>query len=424
MLKVPQRILDKLICAHCGDYLSVGPIALNENSDQVCGRCYRIMTEDKRTNYVQQIGLEAVAELLIFPCRYYTLGCLHTFQFNNENGHEATCPFRYNTLPLRDASRSVKQDDYVSRTKENPSYESPEIQLTVNCKKNYKQILSNNIKLSANIKGKGQYQLSLVNNITPEIKHNISINLEILILIDDSPQIGFSYVTVQPQVEEPIYESVSSIASIKCVNCQQNVLNIEVFHCAFGHCLCRFCTANLCVICGHKPSSEAQSFCKNHAKGCTSLFGSSDVRKHEIDCEFNNFPCPLDECPFVDSLLKLGSHVSQVHKNKVVNSNEMNVTITHKDQNWLFFCYSKLFYCRYFNFYDRIEFIVEYIGSNDSAASYKYKVTCLSEKLKNVKSNYCLGWNEVFLNKGIVFDVCTDRSFKSEIHIEISNVIK
>lgn len=93
MVDVPSSLLPKLRCSLCDGYLSVSPVMVSTES-QICGRCFRILPEQAKRKYVRETGLEAVAEILTFPCRYRGQGCAFRVHFDEAEDHERECPHR------------------------------------------------------------------------------------------------------------------------------------------------------------------------------------------------------------------------------------------------------------------------------------------------------------------------------------------
>ncbi|KAJ3627830.1 hypothetical protein MTP99_015179 [Tenebrio molitor] len=420
MLDVPKHILKKLQCVQCGGYLSNGPIMVNKHNEQLCGRCFKISPESVKTEYVRQVGLEAVAELLIFPCRYNIQGCPYTSQWNKGIDHEAGCPHRYDTLPLEEILSSKHNISNECLSKAVGDTEFTYTSSSVEMKVEYDSALEGEeiIKLSIDISGKNDNNLYLSNNINSQSARSVTLGLGMVISPKVVPMITDGYVCVKKQETEPIYEKVSYIPkSISCANCQKNILNSEIFYCPFSHSLCRFCKNNLCYVCGIASNSTSKHYCKNYTRGCTDLFETENVRRHEIDCEFNNHKCPL--CEFIDSLNNFITHFVREH-DRVISSNELSVTLSRKDQDWYFYCYNKLFHCRYYNFVDSVEFIVMYVGSNNNARRYKYEVGLLTGQSENLKKTAkCLGWNETTLGRAVEFEVANNLRQNLQVHMQI-----
>ncbi|RZC37466.1 Sina domain containing protein [Asbolus verrucosus] len=422
MLEVPKHILQKLLCAQCGAYLSNGPIMLSKQNDQICGRCFKILPDDLKANYLHQIGLEAVAELLIFPCRYSPQGCTHTFQWNKDEDHEVKCPHRYNTLPLEEfLSMSGNKETGTEHTSE-----SEELQLQVSCENvfdsNYFEGVDS-LKVKAEISGKCGGELTVTNTLNSQVKTDAVLNCEMVIALGTVPKIAFSFIDVRNKEVEHLYETVTHLSqNIKCANCKRNIFNLEIFHCPFSHSLCKQCKSSVCEICGRLPNSVAQHYCKNFTKGCTQLFSGVEIKKHEIDCEFSNFKCPFyDECAFNDCINNLNAHFMHTHHKHVTTANEVDVVLTRKDQSWYLYCHNKLFTCRYYNFEDVIEFVVAYIGSNDNAHCYRYEVVLLTASCEaiNKKGTRCLGWNEIALARAVTFDLQNECRKKLKARLSI-----
>lgn len=382
-----------------------------KNGGQVCGKCFNILPDEKKSTCVRQTGLEAITEILLFPCRYHQQGCFFTFPFNTGNKHEVTCPHRHTTLPLLPPPPQQETSPIEYR------YESEQVSLKIKCE-TVKNQYENDDKLELNLEitGNNGYDFNLKK--VRQMETNIMVDLEGVVAPNH-------YLT---NIVENHYETISSTgAHIACNKCRKYVNGDATYHCLFGHNCCKNCKGLPCLICGREIAGEPRFYCRNRSKGCVQLFLNCEITKHESDCEYNDFYCPIDKCGYIGILNNLLKHFLNQHDKDTINNTSLDTTLNKKDQQWYFYCYNRLFHCKYYHFDNFIEFIVKYIGSNDDARSFKYEVfitdnnTCfIGEKCKN---NYCSGWNEVLLDKAVSFifdeEKRASKSMKFDVKISI-----
>lgn len=93
-MELTAEKLKKLKCCSCKNYLSVFPIMMNIFGDNICGRCYEILSANQEPGvFLRNSAYEELASSCIFPCRYQINGC--PYQINGEmmSAHEHQCSF-------------------------------------------------------------------------------------------------------------------------------------------------------------------------------------------------------------------------------------------------------------------------------------------------------------------------------------------
>lgn len=93
--------LAELKCFSCGCYLSVGPVTVGSDGNNICGRC------PAESNHVGNKIVEILAMAYEFPCRYDVNGCSVSLPFGTEMiEHETVCEFKFkigqNVCPITD----------------------------------------------------------------------------------------------------------------------------------------------------------------------------------------------------------------------------------------------------------------------------------------------------------------------------------
>lgn len=413
MVDIPRSILNKLRCSRCEGYLSISPVMVTTGA-QICGKCFKILPAEEKRRYVREIGLEAVAEMLIFPCRYHQQGCRYDVLFNNGEDHERECPHRH---ILQYSNQTAEADDNNDST--NPHSLFPNNSLAVKCQsmelrleskyslKQYNQSKSNALlRYTMDIGARAGYALCLQSE---QYINPIEIKVEGAIALKNTPESIYCEIKIkdgpknQPAPKkEHVYESINSrIDGVrKCNNCNSTIVN-EAFYCLRGHHFCRNCRGEACLHCTTHVSTTPLFACKNYIHGCKETLFSLDVRKHQADCEFNGFRCPVASCDWHGILKTTKLHVLEKHSDKAVESAEISKQSTTTDDAWLMFAYDNMFKCKYFYYETFVEFLVIYIGSHDKAQRFKYEIEIPFNHKTLKKSAACIGWNGFSLESGI-----------------------
>lgn len=420
MVDIPKSILNKLHCSQCEGYLSISPVMVTTGA-QICGKCFKILPADEKRRYVREIGLEAVAEMLIFPCRYHQQGCRFQILFDKGEDHEKECPYQHilqyphQTAEVDDNNDSTSAMLSVNSLFHNSTLSVNRLSKELRLESKYSLKQSNQSKNKASLKytidisANNGYTLCLQSE---QYLRPVEIKVEGAIAIKNIPESIYSdikikdasksiYCNLSPRTEH-VYESINSSHGCvrKCNNCYNTIVN-EAFYCLHGHCFCKNCRANACLHCTSHVSSTPRYACKNYTQGCKETLFSLDIRKHQDDCEFNRFKCPVAECDWHGILKSTKLHVLEKHSDNTVESAEISRKSTTSDEAWLMFAYDNVFKCKYFYYDTFVEFLVIYVGSHDKANSFKYEIE-VPFNYKTLKKNArCIGWNSSSLESGV-----------------------
>lgn len=410
MVDIPKSILNKLRCSRCEGYLSIAPVMVTTAGAQICGKCFKILPTDERRRYVREIGLEAVAEMLIYPCRYHQQGCKFQILFNNGEDHERECPHRHSLYenqinndvndPLLVDSQSLFRDNPLS-----VQCQSNELRLEGKYSLKQNQQSKNNalLKYTIDIGATSGYALCLQSE---QYLKPVEIKLEGAIALKNHPESIYCEINTKdgynntPQTTEHVYESINSRVR-KCNNCTSTIVN-EAFYCQRGHCFCWNCREISCLHCMSYVSSTPRYACKNYAIGCKeTLVSPNNARKHQTECEFNSLQCPVAGCEWCGILKMLKLHVLERHTDNIIESVEISKKSTTSDLEWVMFAYENLFKCKYFYYDNFVEFLVVYIGSHDNAKQFKYEIQVPFNYKTLKKTATCIGWNGFSLESGV-----------------------
>lgn len=419
MIRIPGRVLNSLQCTICAGYLNVSPIMVSNNS-QICGKCFDILPQEDKQNCLRQIGLEAVADILVFPCRYHDHGCTQEVCFNSTEDHEKECQYRFHVLNTNDSDNSFV-DSNTLNTHNTDTFESQDFK-TISVSKDTKDVKVNaafKLKPSAKYLDNAllKYQINICGNDenalclqSEQYIRKVQIVMEGALSVRGVPENIFCDVRTKGATEtitshnayEPTYDTIDNRNDGgSCNNCRKPIL-MEVYHCPHGHDYCRNCKGMNCLYCITSVSHIPKYYCKNFARGCKEKLSATDVSKHETDCEFNSFRCPLPACDWHGTLSIMRLHVQENHSDKVTLNMMIRRASTSHDQNWFMFAHDNIFKCKYFYFGDYVEFLIIYLGSNDNAQKFKYEVEVLFHGKSLTRSAYSIGWNGFSIDKGIL----------------------
>lgn len=366
----------------------------------MCGKCFELLPLHEQGKCVKQVGLEAVAALIKFPCRFYKSGCQQTFALNEPTNHEESCP--YNQHLHCDRSKEVTYDQVHQN---NNSYQNVEYTVTygnvisdLNFRLRENHLRSSfNLKFNMNLKGTNGYRLLLQKN--NEVRAgNMEMELNGAILFKECPQVVFTDMKMKP-IKENIYETIKP-AKIQCANCQKT-LKDEIHHCLFGHMTCYNCKGAMCVVCSVQMNSDMKRKCKNFSVGCNEIPPLSELRNHEDNCIFNNRICPFEGCSFSNVFNEMKIHLEKSHPDDAFADNQILKRCNTADDSFALLCYSTIFKCSYYYFEDYVEFVVIHFGSTTETDNYTCEILLVENDL--MKRGICADWNNFMLSKSIKF---------------------
>lgn len=408
MLQIPQHILDGLRCYLCNGYLSVKPILVRPENQQVCGKCYKTLSNEEKYKCVRQIGLEHLAVLLNFPCRYNVSGCGFTFKFNDKNTHEEECQYRYRTIRSPGTQEDCVISHYLGTFANEINVHSDEIQavFSYEIKENKYSKDLKNLNYTLDIRSGCDSDLMIKNKCNYNEYKAVRLSLDGSVLLGEQPESVYSNINVIPiQQDDIIYASLQRDLFIDtfCCNCKAKITN-DHNYCLLGHPSCNNCKEIMCSKCENIKANETNGFCKNYTKGCMKWILQDEQSNHSINCEYNNVNCPVPACSFSDILYNLKKHLQDNHHDTTHFTSEIAHTFTHKDDTIVLVCFENIFKCVYYYYKSFVEFNITYIGTVDSAKSYVYEITALTNDGPVIKRASCSNWNDVSLEKGISFD--------------------
>lgn len=401
MFRIPQNVLEKLRCSLCDGYLSVKPLMVRAEDEQICGRCFKLLPTEKKEKCVRQIGFESLAEELIFPCRYNTLGCKYSFSWCDEKDHEKECPYGSGLLSVNNESQMSIQSNYNTRNDSRNEFtaESEELNVTFKFKINE----STNILLyQMKITGNADKNISLNSGYSQE---DVEIFVKGTVSLQNSPQPIYTELRINHSQKDDLYASLNSMIPVKksCATCKAEVKD-GTHNCVLGHSCCENCKGKMCTVCVKAMERQSKRFCRNYEKGCLGVFFFDEIHYHEADCEHNNIKCPLEPCNSIEVIPKLKIHLKEDHFNNIFFENLVNRYFSTKDDNFVILVYDSIFKCVYFYYKTFVEIFVTYIGSSKDASKYLYEVAVNTNEGEHRKRSKCSHWNNLMLEQGVTFN--------------------
>lgn len=401
MYRIPQNILDNLRCSLCDGYLSVKPLMVKAEDQQICGRCFKLLPTEEKDKCVRQIGLETLAEVLIFPCRYNTWGCDYSFSWCDDKDHERECPYGCELLSVKNESQTSIQSYYNTRNEYRDEFKAESDDLIARFK--YKINENSNILVyQLKIKGNADKNVSIISGYLQE---DLEITVKGTVSLQNTPQPIYTELKLNPSYKDNLYESLNSVVIVKkrCANCKAEIKE-DTYNCLLGHSCCENCKGKMCTVCVKTMERQSKRFCKNYEKGCLGVFFFDQIHDHEADCEYNDIKCPLEPCNMIDVLPKLKNHLKEDHLNNIFLENEVNRYFSTKDDNFVILTYDSIFKCVYFYYKSFVEIFVTYVGSSKEASKYFYEVAIITNQVEQKKRSKCSHWNNLMLEQGVIFN--------------------
>ncbi|KAJ8978195.1 hypothetical protein NQ317_013141 [Molorchus minor] len=240
MFQIPQCVLENLKCALCDGYLNIKPLMIKPDGEQICGNCTEIIPIEEKEKCLRQIGLETLAQLFVFPCRYHRQGCKHRFAWNTDNSHEEICPYRYRTSLSSMPSRSSREFDHYNVQQGHVSdlngmisdftydFKNDDSGPAVPPYENARKYQNDNDLLAAD---------TSIQRLTGLVYDEATNNI----------------------VEENMYEALGNKSARQCSTCKA-VVDDDVYTCLFGHLSCINCKRNMCKMCVNLLEKDSKNY--------------------------------------------------------------------------------------------------------------------------------------------------------------------
>jgi E3 ubiquitin-protein ligase SIAH1 len=92
-----QELVNLFECPVCFDY-ALPPILQCQSGHIVCSQCRQKLSSCPTCRgplgNIRNLGMEKVADTIVFPCKYQTNGCLLSLMHKHKLEHEDSCDFR------------------------------------------------------------------------------------------------------------------------------------------------------------------------------------------------------------------------------------------------------------------------------------------------------------------------------------------
>ncbi|XP_072394628.1 uncharacterized protein [Diabrotica undecimpunctata] len=180
------------------------------------------------------------------------------------------------------------------------------------------------------------------------------------------------------------------LANMECPVCLDFMLP-PIYQCANGHSYCEKCKIkieNKCALC-RVAIHETRNFtlekmielliypCKYHKAGCTYSCISTEIRDHEICCEFGPFICPLKDtanCDWEGSHSKLFDHIDNNHNEFILKSDQISIPFNDQTMKTYIIKYEKKIFQFHYNYgKQKLYLCVQIIGRSTDAKKYRFE---------------------------------------------------
>ncbi|XP_060524233.1 uncharacterized protein LOC132700736 [Cylas formicarius] len=144
----------------------------------------------------------------------------------------------------------------------------------------------------------------------------------------------FNFEEIRRKTPARRHPSTASLESIKedernpellCTNCE-SVMNPPIFLCISGHNFCTSCglAKRVCVVCDERITEERNLdleeksinhtyACRNRKLGCSKKLPYLEMRKHEVNCKYCLYKCPVEECGYTAQFKNMHHHLKLIH---------------------------------------------------------------------------------------------------------------
>ncbi|KAF2894090.1 hypothetical protein ILUMI_12079 [Ignelater luminosus] len=136
------------------------------------------------------------------------------------------------------------------------------------------------------------------------------------------------------------------LQELECPVCSE-YMHHPIYLCATGHSICGSCKIGLLIcplcsdsmLCSRNYTLEKISYhikfnCKYKDLGCAFISTSDEIKKHEVDCEFNTCDCPFEKiciCAWSGRRIDVLDHI-QTH-NALLSNNGSWFSIAYQNEN-------------------------------------------------------------------------------------------
>ncbi|CAG9825617.1 unnamed protein product [Phaedon cochleariae] len=373
----------------------------------VCGKCYKILPPSEKQKCTRQIGLESLAEILAFPCRYDAQGCPRTFNWCDETNHESECPYR----TLLDTNADAGKRSLIFWPKDEMSCENGRVRAVFKYEVEENKYANEfkNLRYSLKIRGMGDNVIAIKCNDNRSSPHcedlkNVELSLEGSIFLGAKPEALYNDIKIESLVPENPYQTLDSLTMRPCSYCKAPLDNKTHNYCLLGHISCSTCREKMCKECVCILDKKSRMLCRNYQRGCDQTLKFDQLHQHQMDCAYNDLKCPLQTCNEKGALPWIKQHLQIDHPDKVIFNTELSRKFSNRDDTVIVVCYDNIFKCVYYYYKTFVEFFVTYVGSSDEAMQFSYEVTVSLDGDELFRRGSCSSWNDVMLQKGITFE--------------------
>lgn len=196
---------------------------------------------------------------------------------------------------------------------------------------------------------------------------------------------------------------------IKCTNCRHNMIP-PIYMCPDGHSVCYNCKDGNCNVCEQRITELRNIDLEEHSKmleypcryesyGCKEKHKCTELRKHEIYCEYFTYKCEF--CIYEGRLVEIRSHYRIAHPSTKIYDRMIEIPIP-KGSNFLIINSSGVFYCTSRATETYVEWKVIFSGPKERCFSCEVRVT--GKKQFNYPKRYFLKRSDNVFKRTVPFD--------------------
>lgn len=447
-MELPIKILEKLKCSECSEYLSSVPVYLKNNSESICGRCY--VPDDLK--FARNNAYEDIASAILFPCRYEKDGCTKKLNTSEIKKHEEECSFLCYNCPVlpngtckwRGNRNSLlehyfkQHEEFILESEYQPVFSNNNdtnllmsasgflFLVQIKCRTAFESFWVN-IRLLNNERLKDLFEciIEMTNGVDKIIKSKTIQNHRNLTKLQPATALVFNIKNLLQDLGNKISMKVSiRMRETFCQVCKC-ILNSAPIFLEDGFVCEKCCTVN------HKP-------CKNKERGC--LFKDIDLNlnKHEKwMCKYGKSVCT--KCRITLKETSLLEHDMEKHVNFRSDSNRMEFKNLSENQQYravlttndVLTCEREIkFYCIWKIGRDSLDFDVISNVSKIENRKFKCKlilcnpkidVNMLEEEVNIVEQNdYYFDWDLTKKDGGFTKAIGNDDTYDLSFFIEDS----
>lgn len=195
-------------------------------------------------------------------------------------------------------------------------------------------------------------------------------------------------------VDEHYNENI--IKTIECPVCFTPMVP-PIYQCVAGHSICEACKSqvNDCPTC-HAGIQNTRNFmleemtshfkypCKYRDYDCKYVSTAQDIKKHEAECNFGPYTCPLSEfegCNWKNKLELLLSHIKVTHEDNLVEVDTITAFVGEDEEDcFMIHRFKQLFILICSLETEFLHLSMQFVGPKNEASNYVYEIDFINHE--------------------------------------------